>query len=170
MQRFPHLNTGRTWLVILTVFTMISTAFASSGSQPGFSHHSTHSKMMERSAEKIARYEAHSKFLQRCLRHNLLPKGLQPNFGYAALPKVGPLHNAIAVCLDKASRHITVSIMDAYRDLAKRERLLQHQYLYDLFQSGDNQQYLSIRNHLQHLTDNYCTEFQRTKLQSSKSC
>ena len=164
---------GRVWLVYLILYTLIFTVFAMDGSQPSSSHLPVNLPLMERTVEKITRYESHINFLQLCLRNKVLPNGLQPTFGFAALPRVTTLHDDISDCLLRASRHITVSVMNSYRNLVESERLQLHQCLYDLFQSADNSVFISIRNHLDSKTEYYREFFKRLKrkkFRQLKSC
>ena len=99
---------------------------------------------MMKSTEKLARYDSNLKFLTSCADKKLVPKGMRPTFGRAALPNSDFLTQTVNDVLRTASLQILHSCRDTYKHLVKSENDKLCVLLYDIQQSTDFNTFESI--------------------------
>ena len=122
---------------------------------------------LARQRKRSVRFSCHQDFLQRCVDHKVIPKGMNYRFGTNALPQSELIRKHVKDMIKYAGTETVAACRDTYAALLQKENQEMQQTLYRIHQTCSNfQQFEEIRS--KHLSTLHSLKRQESRRKKKK--
>ena len=123
----------------------------------------TQKNNLRKLTDTFCKYRAHHNFLNICLKENLIPRGMIPNFGFSALPDSPYLLNEIQTMLKHTAVQIVKACKETYLQKMNTSRLNLDKFLYNTSQVTDFQTFEKVHQLKQSFLHKFSDKYWKSK-------